>query len=198
MSRRRGRTTAGAAARSGATRRSSRATCFSGPRVMRRRRHALVRLPGGDDAVQTTRHASPVQHPLLPRLRAGRLGHRGGANLVNVHHATAINPYINYPFLETARMRAYADSRTRADAHQDLLHRARADQPRARRSGRCARSATEVLSADRAAAISWLQEHIGSRTTCPAWYVPALRDVAHGDQRHLALAQLLRRGAATG
>ncbi|HWA41454.1 MAG TPA: glycoside hydrolase domain-containing protein, partial [Gemmatimonadales bacterium] len=33
-----------------------------------------------------------------------------GANVVNVHHATAINPYINYPFFRPAQMRAYADS----------------------------------------------------------------------------------------
>ena len=26
-----------------------------------------------------------------------------GANVVNVHHATPINPWINYPFLATAR-----------------------------------------------------------------------------------------------
>ena len=32
-----------------------------------------------------------------------------GANTVNVHHATAINPYINYPFLRPAEMKAYID-----------------------------------------------------------------------------------------
>ena len=33
-----------------------------------------------------------------------------GANVINVHHATAVNPYLNYPFLRPAEMRAYVDS----------------------------------------------------------------------------------------
>ena len=33
-----------------------------------------------------------------------------GANTVNVHHATAINPFINYPFLRPDAMKAYVDS----------------------------------------------------------------------------------------
>ena len=32
-----------------------------------------------------------------------------GANTVNIHHATAINPYINYPFLKPKEMKAYID-----------------------------------------------------------------------------------------
>ncbi|HCC69809.1 MAG TPA: hypothetical protein DEQ09_01445, partial [Bacteroidales bacterium] len=35
-----------------------------------------------------------------------------GANVVNVHHATEINPWINYPFLEQEKMKNYID-----DAH---------------------------------------------------------------------------------
>jgi len=32
-----------------------------------------------------------------------------GANVVNVHHANSINPYINYPFFRPAEMKAYID-----------------------------------------------------------------------------------------
>ncbi len=32
-----------------------------------------------------------------------------GANTVNIHHATDINPYINYPFLRPADMKSYVD-----------------------------------------------------------------------------------------
>ena len=34
---------------------------------------------------------------------------RAGANTINVHHATDINPFINYPFLRPAEMKAYID-----------------------------------------------------------------------------------------
>jgi hypothetical protein len=45
---------------------------------------------------------------------------RRGANTVNVHHATRVNPWINYPFLEPEQMKAYVDS---AHASEDLLYR---------------------------------------------------------------------------
>lgn len=32
-----------------------------------------------------------------------------GANVINIHHATGINPLINYPFLRTKEMKAYID-----------------------------------------------------------------------------------------
>src|SRR5690348_16060276 len=32
-----------------------------------------------------------------------------GANVVNIHHATPINPWINYPFLTPKTMKAYVD-----------------------------------------------------------------------------------------
>ncbi|HEX7733047.1 MAG TPA: glycoside hydrolase domain-containing protein, partial [Rhodanobacter sp.] len=33
-----------------------------------------------------------------------------GANVVNIHHATPINPWINYPFLTPAKMKAFVDA----------------------------------------------------------------------------------------
>lgn len=33
-----------------------------------------------------------------------------GANTINIHHANAINPWLNYPFLEPAKMKGYIDS----------------------------------------------------------------------------------------
>src|SRR6185437_1883946 len=33
-----------------------------------------------------------------------------GATIINIHHATAINPYINYPFIAWKAMKAYIDS----------------------------------------------------------------------------------------
>ncbi len=32
-----------------------------------------------------------------------------GANVINIHHANGINPFINYPFLRTKEMKAYID-----------------------------------------------------------------------------------------
>ncbi|MEJ0106364.1 MAG: glycoside hydrolase domain-containing protein [Bacteroidota bacterium] len=32
-----------------------------------------------------------------------------GATIINIHHATPINPWINYPFIEYKKMKAYID-----------------------------------------------------------------------------------------
>ena len=34
---------------------------------------------------------------------------QGGANIVNIHHATELNPYINYPFYETQKLADFAE-----------------------------------------------------------------------------------------
>eukprot|EP01033_Poteriospumella_lacustris_P020616 gene20616-15145_t len=39
-----------------------------------------------------------------------------GATVINIHHGTAINPYINYPFIAHDAMKAYID-----EAHQKGL-----------------------------------------------------------------------------
>ena len=33
-----------------------------------------------------------------------------GATVINIHHATPINPWINYPFIEWKKMKSYIDS----------------------------------------------------------------------------------------
>ncbi len=100
-----------------------------------------------------------------------------GATVVNIHHANAINPYINYPFIAHREMKTYID-----EAHQKGLKvkiyntvrelSNRADEIHALRS-----LGPEIFSSGKGGGFSWLQEHLGE-DYIPAWFVPELKDAA--------------------
>ena len=100
-----------------------------------------------------------------------------GANLVNVHHATAINPFINYPFLRPAEMKAYADSLHAAGMRFKIYYTVRELTNHAPEIWALRSLGTEVLAGGPAGGHSWLQENMVDNYL-PGWYVPALRDVA--------------------
>jgi hypothetical protein len=100
-----------------------------------------------------------------------------GANVINIHHANEINPYINYPFLRPRQMKAYID-----EAHQrgykvkiyDTIRELSNQAPElfALRS-----LGHEVFSPGPGGGFSWLQEHLGGDYIA-AWFVPELKDAA--------------------
>lgn len=100
-----------------------------------------------------------------------------GANLVNVHHATAINPFINYPFLRPDAMKAYADSLHAAKMRFKIYYTVRELTNHAPEIWALRSLGTEVLAGGPAGGHSWLQENMVDNYL-PGWYVPSLRDVA--------------------
>jgi len=100
-----------------------------------------------------------------------------GATVVNIHHATPINPWINYPFIEWKKMKNYVD-----DAHgkglkvkiyntvRELSNHAY-EWPALRSLG------TEVYSPGKGGGFSWLQEHLDTNYIA-AWFVPEIKDAA--------------------
>ena len=116
-----------------------------------------------------------------------------GANVINVHHATPINPFINYPFLRPDTMRAYIDSAHARQMKVKIYYTVRELTNRApelwtlrtlgRRSPRRRPRRRLVLAAG------------ACRGELPRRLVRA-RDQRRGarQQRRVALAQLLRRG----
>ncbi|HEY4319850.1 MAG TPA: glycoside hydrolase domain-containing protein [Gemmatimonadales bacterium] len=99
-----------------------------------------------------------------------------GANLVNVHHATAINPWLNYPFLRADAMRAYADSLHAAGMRLKIYYTVRELSNRAPEFWALRSLGTEVLAGGPGGGHSWLQEHVVDNYL-PGWVVPKLRDV---------------------
>lgn len=81
---------------------------YSGPRRLR---------PGQELSFRFGLMATPVK-TLNPAHWNWRYWHqhspvgevaRGGANIINIHHANELNPYINYPFLATDKLKPYVE-----------------------------------------------------------------------------------------
>ncbi|WP_426661118.1 glycoside hydrolase domain-containing protein [Rhodanobacter aciditrophus] len=115
-----------------------------------------------------------------------------GANVVNIHHATPINPWINYPFLTPAAMKAYIDAAHARGMEVKIYDTIRELSDRAPelpmleslvgcRIGGDGKAApgpcSEVISPGKGGGFSWLQEHLDGDYIA-AWHVPENRDAA--------------------
>lgn len=115
-----------------------------------------------------------------------------GANVVNIHHATPINPWINYPFLEPGKMKAYVDQAHALGMRVKIYDTVRELSDRAPelpmlesltgcRIGLDGKGApgpcSEVISRGKGGGFSWLQEHLDGDYIA-AWHVPENRDAA--------------------
>ncbi len=99
-----------------------------------------------------------------------------GANVVNVHHANAINPYINYPFFRPAEMKAYIDEAHARGQRVKIYYTVRELANRAPEIF-ALRSLGDIFAPGPGGGYSWLQEHLGSDYIA-AWFVPDLTDAA--------------------
>jgi hypothetical protein len=100
-----------------------------------------------------------------------------GANTINVHHATDINPYINYPFLRPAEMKAYADEAHAKGLRMKIYYTVRELSNRSPELFTLRSLGDEVLSYGPGGGFSWLQEHLDT-SYIAAWFVPELKDAA--------------------
>lgn len=100
-----------------------------------------------------------------------------GANVINIHHANAINPFINYPFLRTKEMKAYIDGAHARDMKVKIYNTVR------ELSNSCVEMfalrslGNEIFSEGPGGGFSWLQEHL-DQNYIGAWFVPVLKDAA--------------------
>ena len=100
-----------------------------------------------------------------------------GANVINIHHANAINPFINYPFLRTKEMKAYIDGANARDMKVKIYNTVR------ELSNSCVEMfalrslGNEIFSEGPGGGFSWLQEHL-DQNYIGAWFVPGLKDAA--------------------
>ncbi len=100
-----------------------------------------------------------------------------GASVVNIHHATPINPWINYPFIEWKRMRGYIESAHRLGLKVKIYNTVRELSDHAYETPALRSMGHEVYSAGNGGGFSWLQEHLGDDYIA-AWFVPELKDAA--------------------
>jgi len=100
-----------------------------------------------------------------------------GANTINVHHATEINPYINYPFLRPTEMKAYIDEAHQRGFKVKIYNTIRELSNRAPELFALRSLGAEIFSHGPGGGYSWLQEHLGGDYIA-AWFVPQFKDAA--------------------
>ncbi len=108
-----------------------------------------------------------------------------GANVINVHHNTAINPYLNYPFLRVDAMKAYVDSAHARAMKVKIYYTVRELTNHTPELFALQSLGQEVFSSGTGGGPSWLQEHFGTDYTA-GWFVPERNDatiITNGQSR---------------
>lgn len=100
-----------------------------------------------------------------------------GANVINVHHATEINPWINYPFLEQEKMKDYIDRAHSMGMRVKIYNTIRELSNRAPELFAIRSLGHEIFSPGPGGGFNWLQEHIVDDYIA-AWFVPEYKDAA--------------------
>jgi hypothetical protein len=100
-----------------------------------------------------------------------------GANTVNVHHATPVNPYINYPFLSVKDLRDYVNAGHDRDMRIKIYYTVRELTNRAPEIFALKSLGDEVFSYGAGGGPPWLREHLDDNYI-GGWYVPRLKDAA--------------------
>lgn len=126
-------------------------------------------------------------HPINPDFQWGtRFYHKynnpdtiaaTGATVVNIHHATPINPWINYPFIEYLKMKKYIDEAHSKGLKVKIYNTVRELSDHAYETFPLRSLGHEIYSTGKGGGFSWLQEHVG-KDYIAAWFVPEIKDAA--------------------
>ena len=151
--------------------------CYSGPRTIKQGevlRYDLRLLLTPFHPIDTkAQFSTRFFHAYKPVKEAAATG----ANTLNIHHANEINPYINYPFLRPAEMKAYIDEAHASGLKVKIYYTVRELTNRAAELFALRSLGDEIFSKGPGGGFSWLQEHLVSDYIA-AWFVPDLKDAA--------------------
>ena len=100
-----------------------------------------------------------------------------GATVVNIHHATPINPWINYPFIAWKEMKSYIDEAHKNGLKVKIYNTIRELSNHAYETPALRSLGSEIYSPGKGGGFSWLQEHLDSNYIA-AWFVPGIKDAA--------------------
>jgi len=100
-----------------------------------------------------------------------------GADVVNIHHATPVNPYINYPFLRLKELKDYIDAAHRLGMKVKIYDTVRELSNHAPEIFALRSLGEEIFAPGPGGGPAWLQEHLGGNYIA-GWYVPKYEDAA--------------------
>ncbi|MBJ6368598.1 glycoside hydrolase domain-containing protein [Snuella sedimenti] len=94
-----------------------------------------------------------------------------GVKIVNLHHASKYNPYINYPFVATKEMKSFVDQMHAKDLKVKIYYTIRELTNYTTEIWALRSLGNEILGTGKGGGYPWLQEHLvgGYR---PQWYSP--------------------------
>jgi hypothetical protein len=116
---------------------------------------------------------APGNIPILPVDSIAKMG----ANVVNIHHARYMNPYINYPFLRVNEMKAYVDEAHKNNTLLKIYYTVREMSNYICEMGALRSLDDEIFAYGPGKGDAWLQEHLYDNYI-PAWYDLSVRDGA--------------------
>jgi hypothetical protein len=93
----------------------------------------------------------------------------GDVNVINVHHATTPNPFINYPFLAVDKMREFCHTQQAQGRKVKIYYTVRELTTHLPELWALRSLGDEVLAGGPGGGFPWLREHLGGNYT-PAWY----------------------------
>jgi hypothetical protein len=93
----------------------------------------------------------------------------GDVNVINVHHATMPNPFINYPFLAVDKLREFCHTNQGAGRRVKIYYTIRELTTHLPELWALRSLGDEVLAGGRGGGFPWLREHLGTGYTT-AWY----------------------------
>ena len=92
-----------------------------------------------------------------------------GGNVINIHHATDLNPYINYPFIATGKLAAYAREAHAAGAKVKIYYTVRELTNHVTEMWALRSLGHEIFTPGSGGGYPWLREHLAADYQ-PAWY----------------------------
>jgi len=102
---------------------------------------------------------------------------KSGANIINVHHATDINPFINYPFLRPEKMKKYIAEAHKKGMKVKIYYTVRELSNHSPEIFALKSLGDEIFAPGKGGGPSWLVEHFGDNYIA-GWYVPKFEDAA--------------------
>ena len=159
-----------------------RVTCYSGPRSMKTGEslhfNVHMMLTPFKPIDPKRQFVARYYHSFKPLAEI----QKDGANVVNVHHATEINPWINYPYLGLAggpagKMKAYVDDAHRRGMKVKIYDTIRELSNRAPELFMLKSLGHEVFSSGKGGGGSWLREHMDD-DYIPAWHATEVGDAS--------------------
>jgi hypothetical protein len=94
---------------------------------------------------------------------------KAGVNVVNVHHDTEPNPYINYPFIATKEMKAFIDAQHARGLKVKIYYTVRELTDHVTELFALRSLGNEIFADGPGGGYPWLREHLISHYT-PSWY----------------------------